>query len=979
MVLWFSALMGEVRAQDGAREGQAERYTFVAFGVPLSEAFDAFIQQSEINIAFEIALVAGKEAFCRAVDLTAEASIQCLLRDTGLDFIRLSSGTYVLIEESRVEAQWGGLAGVVVDEASGEPLVDAHVLLADAGIGDVTGTAGRFVFPELAPGPHRIVVSYLGYDGLVDTVRVEPDQQTSVTLGLQIEPFVSTPIVVNGISARVSADRLETEDREVGTLLASSARQDLVRSLNTIAGVRVGDALADVHVQGGRSGDHQYRLDGAPVFVPIPYGGIVGPFSPFALNRLTVHKAGFSVAEGSQLSGVIAAEHTLAQLNVPAFDIQADPLSLNARAMGSIGESGVTANWMVAARKSLWSVFQPNELASHLENWGAADLHILNSLVPGAAPDAQYSYAGRPASNPLQNVPGEEKPEFGQAHFSNDFGFHDVHGALRIKFDPLSSLHASFYSGGNQLGDRSVVLGRYPLQGAPQELLSFENSYDWDNTTAQVRYERVLGNRTFADWSAWYSGFDGAQQFAHQAYQGEYRPKGYGDGGGRNGGGDGNMDHGGRDGGHGGNTNGGDNATWPNHVHGGPADSTASMGMGYNDLNRISEIGIRSTVNHALSANGFLTLGLEAVRDISDIMLNLQGVRSEERIAPNIADMRATQFRVATYLDHSYGLGSRATLDLGVRLTYLDAHQQVFAEPRVAFRYDSEDGFLGPWAFRSSVGLFRQYVNQFDITSANRNALAPGMRFWLPLDASQRPSKSIHLTGALAFAPASNFHIRLESYYKHQPHLTVIDYANSALFADTPAIIASQQNLLATASGFAYGLAVSVERNTDAINAKVQYEYSVAEQRISNRFDGRSLPTPWNVPHRIQTSLSVKLSDNVTLRSRLENRIGQSWAFRGAYYNFLEPNPALNTLSGYDLSNPSAHKLPVATQLDFGVSFSQKIKNTALQVRFDLANILSEYNVEEWNLVYNPFLNSIEKVERPLTPFIPSVALRLGF
>ncbi|MFK7846337.1 MAG: carboxypeptidase regulatory-like domain-containing protein, partial [Rhodothermales bacterium] len=322
LLLGFVFLPGVAFAQ----QQSPATYTFVSMGTPLSEAFDQFIEQSGINVAFEIDLVDGKKAFCRAVELPVEDVIVCLLKNTGLDFIRLSSGTYVLVEKAKVEAQWGEITGRVVDVESGEPLPNAHVLLADAGVGDVTNGAGRFAFANLKPGPHRVVVSYLGYQDVADTVEVVLEENALVELGLTVQPLISSPIVINGLVQRRSAESLGRVDGDVSELVNGSVNQDVIKSLNTIIGVRVGDVMADVHVQGGDAGEHQYRLDGAPVFIPIPNGGVVGPFSPFALEKFTIHKAGFSVSKGSHLSGVIEAEHRLSPLSTNTFDLQVDPL-----------------------------------------------------------------------------------------------------------------------------------------------------------------------------------------------------------------------------------------------------------------------------------------------------------------------------------------------------------------------------------------------------------------------------------------------------------------------------------------------------------------------------------------------------------------------------------------------------------------------------------------------------------------------------
>ncbi len=953
LVLSLMATHGVIPGELYAQEANGNNYTFVAIDIPLSDAFDKFIERSGISVAFKIDLVEGKRAFCRAVNLSVEEAITCLLTDTELDFIQLSSGTYVLVEKAKVEAQWGELSGRVVDSESGEPLINAHVLLADAGIGDVTNGAGRFAFSRLKPGPHRVVVTYLGYQDIADTVDVAPDQSARVELGLKVELLVSSPIVVSGLVSRHSSALLDAEENKLADLLEHSTGQDVIRSINTIVGVRVGDVLADVHVQGGDAGEHQYRLDGAPAFLPIPNGGIIGPFSPFALEKLTVHKAGYTAAIGSHLSGVIEAEHRLTPLTENTFDVQVDPVSVNARAIGSLGDrSEFGVNWMVAARKALWSIYQPTELKTHFDNWSAADLTVLNSFFQNQRPDGQ-GQGGDDRSGGFRNVGHDMRTNFDRSGFNDSFDFYDLHGAMRIHLGPLKSVHGSFYLGGNEMGDDRVVQGVFdPLnqqQPVERRWLNFENDYNWTNTVAQLKYEHVLGNRTFAEWGGWFSRFDGVQQFDHNTYRGQYQ------------------------------------GAPPDSMSRPPAggfhfapDSLASMGIGYEDTNGITEIGLRATLNHTLGERNFFTGGVEIVRDESDFVLNLQGPREEGSWEPNKATLDASQFRLAGYFDNKYSLSEKTALTLGLRLTYLDSHKQVYAEPRISIRHDAQSGPLGPWAFRGAFGVYRQYINQFDITSVNRNALIPSMRFWLPVDEGINPGKSVHLSGAFLFNPHDDWQMRLEGYYKWQPHQLVIDYANPALFGKRATSFSFQEELLHEANGFAYGAAISLSRKTDVLTTNVQYEYSVAEQQISNRFGGRSLSVPWNVPHRISTMFLYSVSDRITILGRLENKIGQSWAFRGVYYNFLEPDPNIQFPEPYNLSDPTSHKLPVISHLDFGVSFSQPLKNTLLQIRFDLSNILSYSNVEEWSLATDAN-NNFYKVERPLSPFLPSLVIRLGF
>ena len=936
-------------AQDN--KGKESRYTLDLAGVSLSEAFDSIVELTKINVALDLQLIEGAVSSCTANDLVLEELLACLVEGTNLTITVLPSGTYIVKQIDVVGTQ-GELTGRVVDVESGEPLISAHVLLAQANTGDVTNSSGRFSFSRLDPGTYKIAVTYIGYQDYVDTVQVVSGENAQIELGMAIQPLISAPIVVSGLVPRFLSNQLVSDTLNVDEV-SGTYSGDVLRSVGTVIGVHVGDAFADVHVQGGGAGEHQYRLDGAPLFVPIPQGGLVGPFSPFALDKFTIHKAGYGATHGSSLSGIIEVSHRLTPIVGNQFDLQVDPLSANALAMGSFGDRNrVGVNWMVAARQGLWSFLRPPALSDHLSQWSYPDYFLIRALSPVREPrpdQMRYpEYASRVGPEPLSTKWREVMPT---SSFSDDFNFYDVHSALRVHLGSTKSIHASLYKGGNNLGDNEVSWNHPTREGdinQAEDLLTLNSRYSWENTVAQLRFEHIFGKRTFAQWSAWYSGLDFTQDMVPDSFsQPLDLPPEYID-------------------------------SLPDSVSSGEFQFMTDLGA--SDRNSVSELGLKSEFNYSLGNRHFFTWGLEGVRSDSDFLLSLQAPRENGPMGPtSIISLSPTHWRWTAFLEDAISFSDQANLSLGVRLTYLDNHETVYPEPRVSFRYDGSESVIGPWAFRAAFGIYRQYVNQFDVASLNINALYSTARFWLPVDESVQPSRSVHVSGAFLVRPAPSFKFRVEGYYKWQPHLLVIDYARAASQDRFHGSVFTQDDLLIGADGFGYGLALSLEKSTPGASASVRYEYSVAEQRISNRFGGNYVGVSWNVPHRVTTSFDVALSQDFTFIGRLENQIGRSWAYRDAYYNFLEPSGIYNSIGLDELSDPESHRLPIITRLDLGFSYTKVLNNSRLQVRLDLTNLLSHSNPEEWVISYNENTQMFTRTERTLTPFFPSMTLRFGW
>ena len=879
------------------------RYTFVLTGIPLMEALNTLIDQTQISLIYETNLVEGKTAFCRAHQQTQEAVLVCILRGTRLDYARLSSGTYVLFGDAKTQPRFGSLAGRVVDADTGAPLADANVLLEGDGTGVATNEAGRFAIASLRPGPHLLVVTHVAYHSHADTVWVAPDTSNSAMLSMTPRTVLTAPIVINGFTSRLPSEDLG-RGRRTDPELDPLTTGDMIQDIDAIVGVRVGDALSDVHVQGGASGEHEFLLDDATVFVPIQNGGFIGPFSPFAVQQITVQKAGFEAAHGSHLSGVIEVEHRVTPSEPREAVIQVDPLSFNGRVSGKTVQGGRhQVSWMMAGRAGLWGLYQPRRLEEQFQTWSAPDLFLVDALAaPGEPPENSN---GAPA---IPSAPIE-------------VGFVDMHAAMRVERDGLHSIHASVYRGRNLFG--SEISATLPFGNAAPRSDEVDDEYAWVNTTSQLRYESVLGSRTFASVGLWASHYEYTHPFDRSPFA----------------------------------------AVSPG----------GSQRPSTEDLNEISEVGVRAGWSHAATAKHFLSGNMEAVNTSNEFVLSLDPLGSTPVVDPE--GRKPLRWRLRAFLEDRFSLSHRATLTLGSRFTFLPSQRAVYAEPRLAIQYDLPEGRSGAWALRGAVGLYRQFINQFDIATYNATALVPSVRFWLPLGNDGSPPRAYHVAGALLYRPDSKWQFSAETFYKHQPHLLVLDYCGQVAACEEAT--ASSDALLTNADGYAYGLALSTHRTTRMTRFTAQYEYALARRRVANRFGGDYMTAPWNAPHRFLVSLDVVPLPRLTTTVRWQGIDGRAWGFRQAYYDYLEPNPETRLYGPYDLSDPEAHRLPFYSQWDLGVAYSREVAGLGVQARMNLINVLDRRNVRDWSLYYDEASAAYVRSVRHSTPFIPSLSLRV--
>ncbi len=891
LALW-AGTAGSVLAQT-----QPEvRHSFAFIGVPLGEALERLIDETSISLIYEPAHVAGETTFCKAERLTTERLLACVLDGTGFDFVRLSSGTYVLIADPRTEAATGGLAGLVRDAQTGEPLADVSILLASAQTGTATNRDGRFALTDLEPGPQPLLITHLAYHPQVDTVYVEPGTPLRLDLALQPRVLSSDPIVISGMAARLPSETLLAEQQVPSRQLTPTGlgAADVVQNLGTVAGVALGAGLSDVHVQGGDISEQLFRLDGVPVFVPVSNGGFVGPFSPFAVGHVTVRKAGFGAAYGSGLSGVIDIAQRLAPESGPAVALQVDPLSVNGRWNGRARlPKGLRTTWMVAGRQGFWDIHAPGRINNLFRRWAVPDAFLADALAdeteePSISPSEALGFI--------------------------DMGVRDVHLALHVQDEGLRSLKLGWYRGMNRFGLDENLLD-------PEEEDLFEAAYSWQNNALHARYEWVQNRRLFLHASGWRASY----QLEHPLLPTDMIV----------------FDE-----------------EEPDEV-GEDEPDDIDIPLATEEFNVMEETGVRFGGDWAAARQHHMTGEVTVTHTDSGIRLALN---PQPEALTETEDLEPHTWRVATFLENRWAISHHATLTLGTRLTWLPGSQAAYAEPRLAFQYDRPAGNHGTWAFTAAAGRYRQFLHAFDVATYNVTALLPRVRFWLPLGTNQRPPEAYHATVGALYRLGGTWQFGAEAYYKHQPHLLVLDHT-----------AVNAADALADANGRAYGLTTRLGWTNTKHTFDLHYTLGRAERRIQGRFDDAMLPAPWDAPHRLHATLDVQLRRHWTLSVRGQGIWGRRWGFRQGYYDFLRDQEA----TPYDLTDPTAHRLPAFLQADLGLAYTRTLGATNIQARLSAINATGRNNVTDWSLDFNESTNQHVTVPRYAVPFMPSFSLRI--
>lgn len=916
IVVWsacfFAMMCGSVplHAQD-----HSSRYSFDFRGIPLGQALEQVAAKAEIDMVYDPSLVQGITVYERVENVPINEVLRGVLGGTQLDFVILSSGTIVIVEKVNEKPAYGSYSGKVVDDRSGEPLPGATILLADASGGTSTAPSGTFAINKLMSGTYKIIFSYVGYQTVSKTITIKPQQDLRQKVSLRPKPVDFAPIVVKGDAPRLSFGTNDGQSVNPNRQWQTGRITDAIRSLSLFSGVQYGLPLTDLHLQGSRSGSHRIMLDGVPVYNPRSFGQMFSAFSPYAINRVQLYKAGYGVEAGSQIAGVINMQHDMGSAGQNRALVQADPLSVNLRGdlAFPLKESGDDSDLKVmgAARFNYWDLFKDPILDRTLSHWNNLDPLVANLLIDSSVDASLYQ-------------PREQYA---------DVRFYDFHLASKYKIDSYKTLNTSFYLGQNTVNTDLLEQTRQATE--TPEYLYARDKYHWNNFMGQMTYNQLISPRLDLGTQLSFS----TNSLRHRYLIGtntDPRIEGFA--------GESVLDS---------------------------FQSAGSQNLfpSQQNANRIQHLTLQSDANYSVTPKLNFEAGLKFDRvnsrvDFSDLFY-----------LPTLTDQTSTL--LSTYLNGHWRTGTYWKFTVGNRLTYTSNTNTIYSEPRAGIQYDRQDSQIGYWSARLAGGLYRQFINQYEVTNPGPTSLVPSFTFWSHAGSSEIP-KAWHLSGSFHLEPNPTAKLDFEAFYKWQPTTYTVSYKNLlqgiAVNRSDVAAFSESTQMKALGAGFRFEQSFADRQ----LQLLLGYDYSFARINLDTQF-GRALPPSWNEPHRLQLRSLWHVISQLTAVAKWQGIWGRSWGFRQSYYNYLFYEDD-RTYGSYSFDSPENDRMRPFCQLDFALIYKPEFWGVNMEIRANLNNVLDRRNTVDWSLrPKGPGGDEYEIQKRTMPGFSPSLSIQMNF
>lgn len=198
----------------------------------------------------------------------------------------------------------GKISGVVTDEATGEPLIGANVMIKGTELGGSTDLDGAYYIINVPPGKYSVIFDYLGYRSIIkQDVRVYVDRTVIINTEMS-EALIETEAMV------VTAERNKIQ-KDLTSSEVSVTSDDIkvlpVRELNDVVSLQAGvsqDAGGALHIRGGRSTEISYMVDGVQIQDPSNRTNGIR-VDDQSIEELKTITGTFNAEYGQALSGVI--------------------------------------------------------------------------------------------------------------------------------------------------------------------------------------------------------------------------------------------------------------------------------------------------------------------------------------------------------------------------------------------------------------------------------------------------------------------------------------------------------------------------------------------------------------------------------------------------------------------------------------------------------------------------------------------------
>lgn len=203
------------------------------------------------------------------------------------------------------------IKGVLTDDANGEAIPFANIVLEGTSYGASTDLDGLFIINRIPDGQYTVRVSYVGYEPYSHQVTLKNHQTQKLNIKLKPMAVTFDDVVITGNrqqerkqEAQVSVEKISSA--QIQQMVSIGGQSDLAQYLQVLPGVNsTGDQGGQLYIRGGSMIQNLTLLDGMIVYNPFHSIGLYSIFETDVILNADVYTGGFGAEYGGRLSSVM--------------------------------------------------------------------------------------------------------------------------------------------------------------------------------------------------------------------------------------------------------------------------------------------------------------------------------------------------------------------------------------------------------------------------------------------------------------------------------------------------------------------------------------------------------------------------------------------------------------------------------------------------------------------------------------------------
>lgn len=272
-------------ASAGIAQDRQKVHSFVLHNVELRAGLDSLLRWYGVPMMYLDKDVAGKRVTAACQDCGIEEALSKVTEGQGLLWKMV--GEQVLLQRRESEDELASFAGTIRDSLTGEGVAAVDVLLLRRepvtpaygfGLSETvyrwcsTNQFGFFSLRNIQPGTYTLRIRRIGYRTMNESVSIRPGESIDRGISVSVQEVVHPEITVEG-------------------------RRSIFSSSEGIA--------RGVYIRAAPSDQNQYLLEGARIYNPLHFGGVMSTFNVDALRDVQVIAGGVPPFYGGRIGGIL--------------------------------------------------------------------------------------------------------------------------------------------------------------------------------------------------------------------------------------------------------------------------------------------------------------------------------------------------------------------------------------------------------------------------------------------------------------------------------------------------------------------------------------------------------------------------------------------------------------------------------------------------------------------------------------------------